>query len=149
MMFVFKIQLISIAQKSISATYHSNDAFEPNSRKFDYVKSKSNVKYRSTRKSQKSIQNDRIIFTQNAKRQKSYVKNFQLEYQKFYDDYNHSSATYEMQNATYEMQNQSENNDYRQQSMQFRLSPRSKKKNVLYSFKKKSTFIIFRKKIVA
>ena len=139
-MFVFKIQSISIAQKLISVTYHSNDAFKSNSRKFDYVKSKSNVKYRFTRKSQKLIRNDRIISTQNARRQKNYVKNFQQKYQKFYDGYNHSSATYEMQN-------QSENNDYRQQSMQFHLSSKSRKKDVFYSFKKKSTFIIFRKKI--
>ena len=141
----------------ISTTYHSDSAFESNSRKFNYVKSKLNVKYRSTRKSQKSIQNDRIIFTQNAKRQKNYVKNFQQKYQKFYDNYNHSSATYEMQNQSkyndYHFQSiqlrfffkikkkivsiQSNYNDYYQQSMQLRLSSKSKKKNVLYSFKKK------------
>ena len=157
MTFVFKIQSVSTVQKSISTTYHSNDVFESNSQKFDYVESKSNAKYRFIRKSQKSIRNDRIIFTQNAKRQKNYVKNFQQKYQKFYDDYNHSSATYEMQNQSkyndYHFQSiqfrlfskskervvliQSNYNDYYQQSMQFRLSSKSKKKNVLYSFKKK------------
>ena len=165
--FVFKIQSILTVQKSISATYHLNDAFKSNSRKFDYVTSKSNVRYRSTRKSQKSIRNDRIISIQNAKRQKNYVKNFQQKYQKFYDDYNHSLTTYEMQNQLkyndYYFQTkqsrfffkikkkivsiQSNYNDYYQQSVQFCLSLKSKKKNVLYSFKKKSTFIIFWKKI--
>ena len=157
MTFAFRTQSVSIVQKSISATYHSDGASGSNSRKFDYVESESNAKYRFTRKSQESIRNDRIIFTQNARRQKNYVKNFQQKYQEFYDDYNHSSATYGMQNQSkyndYHFQSiqlrfssesreravstQSNYNDYYQQSVQPRLPPRSRKKDVLYSFRKK------------
>ena len=156
--FVTKIQSVSVDQKSTSVTYHfDNNAFESNLQRFDYIKSKSNVKYRFIQNSRKTIRNDRIIFTQNVKRQQNYVKNLQQKYQKFYDDYNHSPATYELQNQSKyndyyfqsiqfrlfsesrkeNVKNQSKYNDYYQQSVQFRLPSRSRKKDVFYSFKKK------------
>ena len=122
--FVSETQPVPIVQKSISITYNlNNDAFGPNSQKFDYAKSKSNVRYRSIQKSRKTIHNDWIIFTQNAKRQKNFEKNFQQKYREFYNEYNHLSATYEIQNR-------SKYNDYHFQSIQFRLFSEQKKNRI-------------------